>query len=145
LTTAVVKTVINYICSQEERLRKKNVAGQELELLQHVSDHAPITVREVADGFGAEHDLARTTVLTIMERLRKKGFLVRRKSDGIFVYNPAIGKPELMKGVVKDFFEQTLKGSLSPFVAYLGEKKDLTSEELTQLEELVKDLKKEGK
>ncbi len=126
-------------------MRKKKIVGLELEVLQFVSDHAPISVRDVADDFGAGRDLARTTILTIMERLRKKGFLVRKKRDGLYVYSPSIEKPELMKGVVKDFFEQTLKGSLSPFVAYLGEKKDITKEELSQLEALVKDLKKESK
>jgi predicted transcriptional regulator len=125
-------------------LRKNKIAGQELEVLQYVSDHAPITVRGVAESYGAEHDLARTTVLTIMERLRKKGFLTRKKQDGIFAYSPAMEKRDLMKGVVQDFFERTMRGSLSPFVAYLGEKKDMTPDELKQLEQLVKELKKEA-
>lgn len=126
-------------------MRRNKIAGQELELLQYVSDHAPVTVREVADGYGNDHDLARTTILTIMERLRQKGFLVRKKRDGVFAYSPAIEKGDLMKGVVKEFFEKTMKGSLSPFVAYLGEKKDMTPGELKELEALVKELKKEVK
>jgi predicted transcriptional regulator len=126
-------------------MRKKNVAGQELAVLQFISDRAPATVREVADEYGVAHDLARTTVLTIMERLRKKGFLTRRKADGLYVYSPSLEKRELMKDVVKDFFEKTLGGSLSPLVAYLGDRKDLRPEELDELERLVEELKKDAK
>lgn len=126
-------------------MRRNKIAGQELDLLQHISDHAPVSVRDVAEGYGIQHELARTTVLTIMERLRKKGFLNRKKSEGVWVYSPAMEKGDLMKGVVKEFFEKTLKGSLSPFVAYLGEDKEVTAEELKQLEQLVNELKKEAK
>ncbi len=60
------------------------LGDQELSLLRYVTDHAPITVREVAEQFGETHGLARTTILTMMERLRKKNFLTRRKDGGAF-------------------------------------------------------------
>ena len=123
-------------------MRKRRIAGQELEVLQYISEHAPVSVREVADGYGDQKGLARTTVLTIMERLRKKGFLIRKKREGVFAYSPASDKKEFMQDIVHDFFEKTLKGSLSPFVAYLGEKKNLSDSEIKELEKLVKELKK---
>ena len=126
-------------------MRKGKVVGLELEVLQYILDNSPITVREVAEEYGETHDLARTTILTIMERLRKKGYLTRKKQGGVFEYSPSIEKRDLMKSVVQEFFEKTMKGSLSPFVAYLGEKKDLSRKELKELEELVRDLKKGGK
>lgn len=110
---------------------------QELEVLRYVTDHAPITVRDVAAQFGARRGLARTTILTVMERLRKKGFLTRRKDDGAFQYVPAQAKTELLQNLVQDFVEKTLGGSVSPFVAYLADAKGLSADEITELRRIV--------
>ena len=74
-----------------------SLGDQELSLLRYVTDHAPMTVREVADRFGEEQGLARTTILTMMERLRKKNYLVRLKDSGAFQYRPVVAKTELMQ------------------------------------------------
>ena len=46
---------------------KPPLGDQELETLRYISEHAPISVGEVAAGFGEPRGLARTTVLTVME------------------------------------------------------------------------------
>jgi len=117
--------------------KQPSLGDQELSLLQYVTDHAPITVREVAEQFGETHSLARTTILTMMERLRKKGFLTRRKDQSAFQYQPVVAKTELMQTLVHDFVEKTLGGSLSPFVAYLSEAKGLSDRELAELRALI--------
>lgn len=114
-----------------------SLGDQELALLHYVTDRAPITVREVAEQFGESHNLARTTVLTMMERLRKKNFLARSKDGGAFLYTPVVAKTELMQGLVSDFVQKSLGGSLSPFVAYLSQPNTLTERERAELRRLV--------
>ncbi len=113
------------------------LGDQELSLLRYVTDHAPVTVREVAERFGASHGLARTTILTMMERLRKKNFLSRRKDEGAFQYRPTVPKTELMQSLVHEFVEKTLGGSLTPFVAYLTEAQGLSEREMADLQRLL--------
>ena len=119
------------------RNKPVTLGGQELTLLRYVTDHAPITVREVAAKFGETHGLARTTILTMMERLRGKGYLTRGKDAGAFEYRPVVAKTELMQTLVHDFVEKALGGSLSPFVAYLTDAKDLSERELSDLRRLL--------
>jgi len=114
-----------------------SLGDQELTLLRYVTDHAPITVREVAAQFGEPHGLARTTILTMMERLRRKGYLTRGKDAGAFEYRPVVAKTELLQTLVHDFVEKTLGGSLSPFVAYLTDAQDLSERELSELRKLL--------
>src|SRR5436189_1921615 len=97
----------------------QNIGRGELEILQFVQEHHPITVREVADHFAETKGHVRTTILNVMERLRKKGYLSRRKRNGIFHYQPSVPKAELLKNLVHDFVQRTLGGSVAPFVAYL--------------------------
>lgn len=107
---------------------------QESGLLRWVAEHAPVTVRDVWQGFGEPRGLAKTTVQTVMERLRQKGYLVRAKQrPGGFFYRPAGAPGDLLRGLVRDFVRRTLGGSLSPFVAYLAEGRQLTDEEFAVL------------
>ena len=81
----------------------------------------------------------------MMERLRKKGYLVRVKDGGSFQYQPVVAKTELMQNLVHDFVQKSLGGSLSPFVAYLTEAKGLSEHELAELRALVGARDAEGK
>lgn len=52
------------------------------------------TVREVLDDLGNERPLAYTTVMTVMENLRRKGFLVRALDGRAYRYRPAKARSE---------------------------------------------------
>lgn len=122
---------------------RKSLGQGELELLRFLSDQGPMGVREAADRYGAEAGLARTTVLTMMERLREKGHLSRRKEGGVWVYEAVQEKSALLQGVVEGFVRKALGGSVSPFVAYLAQKDDLKPEEVEELRALVERLEGE--
>jgi predicted transcriptional regulator len=110
----------------------------ELDALQYIVDHHPITVREVAAHFALVSGHARTTLLTVMERLRAKGYLKRRKVAGVHRYTPTLQKAELLHGIIRDFVDDVLGGSVSPFLAYLNRSARLTDEEAGKLAQLLK-------
>lgn len=120
-------------------MQTPSLGDQELALLRYVTDSATgsITVGEVAAGFGEPNGLARSTVETVMERLRKKGYLIRNRDENVFRYATTIAPQELMTGLVKQFVEQTLAGSLSPFVSYFTQQNRLSVAEVRELERLV--------
>jgi predicted transcriptional regulator len=116
------------------------LGAQELEVLRYIAEHAPVSVGEVAQEYGAARGLARTTILTMMERLRKKGYLTRSKQERPARYAPRVAQSDLLRGLVREFVERTLAGSVSPFVAYLAEAKGLSDEEVAELRRLVEAL-----
>jgi predicted transcriptional regulator len=115
----------------------KSIGDQELALLRFVSERGRATVAEAVDGFGGPRGLARSTVLTMMERLRKKGHLGRRRVDGVFHYVPRTAAGTAVRQAVEAFVDRTLGGSVAPFVAYLTERERLTDDELAELEALL--------
>jgi len=117
-----------------------SVGDQELALLRFLAERGGASVGEAAEDFGHPHGLARSTVLTMMERLRKKGLLERAKVRGVYRYTSPSSAPELLRGVVERFVERTLGGSVSPFVTYLTENAQVSDSELEELEELVSKL-----
>jgi predicted transcriptional regulator len=119
---------------------------QELDALRFAAGHAPISVGEMAKAYGNPRGLARTTVLTMMERLRTKGYLTRQRTGGVFKYAPRLDHGDLMAGLVADFVERSLGGSLSPFVAYLADTGKLEPEQVEELRRMVETLEaQEGK
>ena len=112
----------------------------ELDVLRFIAERGPTTVGEAARHFAEVTGHTRDTVGTLMERLRKKGHLTREKTRGPYRYSARVGKAELLQGLVRDFVEETLGGSVSPFVAYLAEAAKLDAEQIEELAELVKEL-----
>lgn len=112
----------------------------ELELLQAVGRLQPVSVRTLVDHFAPTSGQARTTILTMVERLRRKGYLSRKKVSGVNHYSPRVSVSALLQRLVGDFVKQMLGGSVSPFVAYLQESEKVDDIELAQLKSLVSEL-----
>ena len=125
-------------------MKRPPLGDQELEILRFVADNAPISVGDVAGRYAESHKLARTTVLTVMERLRKKGYLTRLKDGGVYRYRPQTEPADLLRHIVQEFVETRLAGSITPFVAYLAEADDLSEEELAALRRIVDRLPDRG-
>ena len=123
-------------------MSRHSLGEQELVVLQYVSEHAPVSVREVAAHFAQLRGLARTTVLTVMERLRKKGFMDRTKADGSYRYSPRKEQSALLRDLVRDFTERVLGGSFDPFIAYLASDAQLTDQQVSDLRRLVEELER---
>ena len=98
------------------------------------------SVGEAADEYGAAQELARSTVQTMLERMHEKGYLRRNRTQGVYRYSAAQPAGELLRSLVSSFVDGPLGGSLSPFVAYLVEKGEVSAEERAALEQLVERL-----
>lgn len=117
--------------------RQGSIGDRELELVRWLDAAGGATVGEAAEGWGMPRGLARSTVLTMMERLRRKRVLRRREVDGVFRYGVAVPAAELVRRAVAQFVDETLGGSLTPFVSYLAEREELGDAELAELERLL--------
>ena len=70
--------------------------------------HGESNVREVAERLG--RPLAYTTVMTTLDRLFKKGFLERRKSERAFLYSPALSVEQWEQKRAGDLMAEFLSG-----------------------------------
>lgn len=126
-------------------MRRKSIGDQELALLQYIGEQGEASVGEVAAGFGEARGLARSTVLTMMERLRTKAYLRRKQVDGVYRYAATAGQDAVVQGAVQSFVEKTLQGSVSPFVAWMSQRSEVSDDELAELEALVAKLQSQRK
>lgn len=116
------------------------IGARELDLLRHIASNGPMSVGDVHAGYGVGLGYARGTVLQMMERLRKKGFLAREDVEKIFRYS-VVNSPDDVEGsLVGSFVETHLGGSITPFLHYIEQSGSLSKEEVTELEALVRRL-----
>ena len=96
-------------------MRKPTLGNLELEILRYVTDHAPVSVGQVTEGFAVPRGLSRSTINTSMERLFKKGYLTRAsESEGeVFRYAGAVPSEEVLGGLVEQFVEKIRAGRWS--------------------------------
>jgi predicted transcriptional regulator len=123
---------------------KASLGPLETDILRYIGDHYPISVAEVAEHVAQTTGHARTTVLTVMVRLLRKGYLTRKTVGGGHRYSPKVPNQELLRGLVKDFVDTTLGGSVSPFVAFLAESGPISEDDLNRLKRLVREMEKKG-
>jgi len=114
-----------------------SIGDRELELVRWLERAGAASVGEAAEGWGQPRGLARSTVLTMMERLRRKHLLRRREVGGIFRYQVAVPASVLVRRAIEQFVDETLGGSLTPFVAYAAERESIDEAEMAELEGLL--------
>ena len=78
---------------------------------------APLTVREVHAALTPARSLAYTTVMTLLDRLAKKGLVTQERQGRAFRYSPSRSREELAADMMLDVLGDT--GSQSDRVAAL--------------------------
>ncbi len=102
-----------------------------------------VTGRDVLEEIVKERTLAFTTVLTVMDRLLKKGLIRRRKRDGVFVYAPSISRDDFVKQVSEEVLQGIIAISASSAASSFVDMLYKTSpEEMDRLSALIDERKK---
>ncbi len=78
------------------------------------------TVREIRDRLAARRPRAYTTIMTIMDRLARKGVVERRKAGRAYVYRPRLSAEEARAQALGQVLENFFGGSKEALLAQLG-------------------------
>ena len=80
----------------------------ELRVMEHLWTKGECSVRDVLAGSG--RPLAYTTIMTTLDRLFKKGLLVRRMADRAFLYSPRLARGDWERKRAGDLVASFLSG-----------------------------------
>jgi predicted transcriptional regulator len=75
-------------------------------------------VRDVQEALAARR-LAYTTVMTLLERLVRKGAVTRRKAGRAFLYQPQVSRETLRRTALREFLDTWFDGSREELAACL--------------------------
>mgnify|MGYP001616351681 CR=1 FL=1 len=91
----------------------------ELECLKTLWTLGEGNVKDVRQALEPARGLAYTTVMTVLDRLARKGVVSRRKVGRSFVYTPAVTRDALRRPAVRELLENFFDGSEQSLIAYL--------------------------
>lgn len=91
----------------------------ELECLKVLWTLGEGNVKDVREAITSSRNLAYTTVMTLLDRLTRKGGVTRRKVGRAFVYAPVLSRRVLRRLAVQDLVDQFFDGSPEALAEYL--------------------------
>ena len=116
----------------------------QLRIMKVLWDRAEATVAEVHQAVGAEAGLAYTTVATMLRKMETRGLLEHRNEGRSFVYRPLVAADEVTRSMADHLVDRLFEGSLANMVTHLLATRDVSREELKQLERLIAERKKKA-
>ncbi len=110
----------------------------QFEIMQLVwSSPSGLSVGEIWDEIRLQRDVSRTTVLNLVDRLEKRGWLKRRKDQGVFRYAAAVGRELVEAQLAADFVEEFFAGSAANLLMSLLGSRRVSPADLRRLKQLV--------
>jgi BlaI family transcriptional regulator, penicillinase repressor len=114
------------------------ISSAEWDVMSVVWAKAPLTATEVFDALPSGHGWKQKTVNTFLTRLVEKGVLTADKKEKAFVYTARVPREKCVQLEGESFLQRVFQGATGDLVLHFCATADLTSEEIRELEQLLK-------
>jgi predicted transcriptional regulator len=117
----------------------------ELDVLKVLWAHGPATVREVEARLGRRRRRwAYNTVLTLLSRLRDKGYAASDKGGTAHVFRATVSREQLLRNGLSDLADRICDGTASPLVHALVDGGNLSANDIAILRKRLDELARNG-
>jgi predicted transcriptional regulator len=99
----------------------------ELQCLKALWELGEANVKDVRRVLTSNRKLAYTTVMTVLDRLERRGGVRRRKIGRSFVYTPMLSRESLRRLALKEFVDSFFDGSTDSLKDYLEDAPSTTA------------------
>ncbi|WP_242181935.1 BlaI/MecI/CopY family transcriptional regulator [Sphingomonas sp. CARO-RG-8B-R24-01] len=102
---------------------------------------SPLTAQDVVERIPATRDWSANTVKTLLGRLLAKNIIAHEEDGRRYLYRPLVARTDYVAGESKRLIDRLFGGKLTPLVAHLAERDELTAQDIEEIEALLKGLK----
>lgn len=103
------------------------------------------TVNQLVEKFPAKKKPAYTTILTIVQRLEKMGWLIHRKEGKAYVYQAAQPREQEASRSIRKLIDRIFYGDSRLFIQHLIDEEELTENQLDELRQRIEEKKRQKK
>jgi BlaI family penicillinase repressor len=119
------------------------------ELQKHVMETVwelgEATVSQVREKLDRQPPPAYTTVLSVMQKLEKAGWLKHRSEGRTYVYLPTRSRDEAGANTLRTFIDRVFRGDPLLMFQHLLDDEELSAEELGELRKMIDRKRKSGR
>jgi predicted transcriptional regulator len=121
--------------------RRTPVSDAELEVLKVLWASGPATVRDVSAALRRRRRrLAYNTVLTLLSRLRDKGYVEADRRGTAHLFRPVVTRDELLGSTLAALADRVCDGTASPLLLALVRDRRFSANEIARLRNMLDDL-----
>src|SRR5437867_9927575 len=123
--------------------RKIHRLGElQLRIMKVLWDRGEASVAEVLEGLGDRRNLAYTTVATMLRKMETRGLVTHRAEGRSFIYTACVAAEEVSRSMADHLVDRLFEGNLLEVVNHLLTTREVSRQELRQLEKLIAERKK---
>jgi len=119
----------------KQKLRAMSPA--ETEILRLVWQLNEATVQQICDLLPPKRNIVYKTVLTLLSRLEKKGYVKHKIRGKAHVFFPAVKREDVIKRTVLDFLDRLFGGDPRPLMQFLAEDGKIDAKDIKRLKKLI--------
>ncbi len=119
----------------------KKLPRAEEKIMMVIWENTPPVPRNILSKSLENEGWSAPTILTMLSRLVKKGFLTFEKQGNKNMYTPLISKEEYMLTESTTFGEKVKDMSITSLMAAFVESRGITDDEITELEKMIQEYK----
>ncbi|WP_445192102.1 BlaI/MecI/CopY family transcriptional regulator [Sphingomonas sp. Tas61C01] len=119
----------------------ERISDAEHAVMEVLWDESPLTAQDVSERVDPSRGWSANTVKTLLGRLLAKSAIVHEAEGRRYLYRPAVAREDYVSGESRRLIDRLFGGKLTPLVAHLAERDQLTAQDIAEIEAILKDLK----
>ena len=119
----------------------ERISDAEHGVMEVLWETSPLTAQDVAERGGPSRGWSVNTVKTLLGRLLAKAAIAHEEEGRRYLYRPLIARGDYAAGESRKLIDRLFGGKLTPLVAHLAERDELSAQDLDEIEALLKALK----
>lgn len=106
-------------------------------VMEVVWSQGECSVHQVIEHLSRNRQPAYTTILTVMQKLEKSGWLTHRQEGRTYIYLPTRSREELGSRSIRQTLQHLFQGDIRVFMQQLLEDEVLSDQDLTDLKQII--------
>ncbi|MBT5926449.1 MAG: BlaI/MecI/CopY family transcriptional regulator [Verrucomicrobia bacterium] len=123
----------------------KRLGELQLSIMKILWEKGSVTVGEVQKALQPGKDLAYTTVATMLRKLEEKRLVTHTTKERTYIYQAAVREESVSKSMAGELLDKLFEGNIAGMVSHLLTARDVSTDELDALDQLIQSKKKETK
>lgn len=119
----------------------ERISDAEHAVMEVLWDEAPLSAQDVSERVAPTRDWSANTVKTLLGRLLAKNVVAHEEDGRRYLYRPLVARDDYVSGESRRLMDRLFGGKLTPLVAHMAERDELTAQDIAEIEALLKELK----
>lgn len=127
---------------QSNSAKPERISEAEHAVMEVLWEKSPATAADVSDALAEQRGWSLATVKTLLGRLVQKQAISASPDGRRYLYAPLIARSDYIGTESKRLVDRLFGGRAASLVAHLADQEALTEDDLTEIEALLKELKR---